>query len=1264
MDSTNTINSWKDFINSKLLKENFLNFNTENNNESLPIINDDSLALFNDLLSGESLLLAELTDTSHLNKSIDEFISNHPNKKIIFTNLSESIQSPIIKDIVNKNNQSISDTSYSIAYVTFGIINYVIDNKKYQAPLVFIPIKISSSSNDEHYKISRLNKEIYLNYPLIDKIKKTKKIDLSYPVNQAFTLSEYLYYISIKVKPINWFVSNQCFLSCFDFSFFYDLNCIDEYKEEISKNQLVKKISYFNSEFFAFNNHNQLPLDNKYLSLLNMESEEYQLLKSIARRENLLIRCDHQANKYHFVVNVILTYLLNNKKVLLTYSNDVEKIELLKEIKKNSLDKFILDLDLDGLNKSDLLSSLASYDKFVIPYNSLHTITIDEDVTQYYDLKNRFQSLINSLRTTRNPLKTSINKIINNYYALSDYPLIDVSIKETKKIDLELLQQYLQNIKDFANTIEALECPINEHPFYGFNKKKMVQDDYIPLKNHVISLSELIKDGQSIYEHGVSKYHLPYAANLKEMKAILNILTFIDYYKDKNTDWILNDHIDNTYDQLRNIYHKISQIENKIIEACEPYGKKAKEIPFSLLDKMRIEKKQKRIAKKIRRKYLSKKIPLSEVSYLSNKLYALYKAKNDFENQKNEYGKSYIDYIDSHSFEEFRDIINNINIYRYNLNYIKNKNDFDVIYQIKDTKIESSKHRQVMQIVFNEILDSTKIVQDYFNKKVVDFDTMDLNCCFEKVEKMALNFSSINRYLDFLLLQNKLNNTANGLGDKLSEYGDYHNFENVFLKRFYYDLLSSCLNNKELFVNLNRTDIFELLDNFKDSDNKRKKLIEKIIYNNFNKNTATTLYDIKTSEGKQIKKLLEEQDFFINLDQICNYFSKSIHNFKPCVISSYKQVSKLLRSKEYTFDVAIVLSNRSMEIRDIIPTIAKSEQLIVFDQLPLNNDIRSSIIYNDNPSNLISACKNTFKEIKYTQRSHDVFSSMESNLYDLDFKDYLMKKLRDNGFEVGINRLVKEHIIDVLVKVKNSPSSVAIMIDHFPYYSPEEASEAFFYQEQFIKSIGYSPYRIFTSLYFIDEEKEFNSLVEYIVNQSKLIPQIDVKKTRIYLMDYLFPLYKDPRQTYFNLASISNLKDKVKEFIQLSAPISLEEIRVIFKENIEEQIRALVKDRIIEISDDFIYIPNERVRFRRVNRNEDFYRPLDLVSEKEIFNAIYEIIDYKLTLNKDTIIKMILLSLGYKKSNAAKYAFVESKINFLLEQKIIFIENNILYRNI
>lgn len=1264
MDAKNTINSWKENIRNSLSNENFIDLTNSINQTCISVINDDFISLFSNILKGNTFTFGELENSTFNSNSFNDYLTKTNVPNIIFSNLNKNKQQEILDKIISKNNQVLEANSYSLTYLTFGIINYTINNQKLQAPLVFLPIKLIQSPNDKHYKIQSLNKEIYLNYPLIDLIKKSKKIDISYPVNQDFTLSEYLYYISIKVKNINWFINNQCFIGNFDFSYYFDLLNIKNHEEEISQNQLVKKIAYFNSEFFQLNNKEQIPLDNKFLSLLNIESEEYQLLKTIAKRDNLLIRCDQKSNKYHFISNIILSYLLNNKKVLILYSSSNDKIELIKEINKNSYSQFALDLSLLSSKKDDILSSLASYENFTLPYNSLHPIALDEDVTSYYDLKNKFQSLINSLRTTKNPLKTSINKLINSYYSLDKYPLIDAHFKESRKFDLDILQQYLQLVKEFSNSIEGLNCPLKEHPFYGFNKKEMYKKDYLPLKSKIISLSESIKDGIEVINQGVNKYDLPNVHNLKEMKALLNILSFISYYKNYDTNWIKEENLDDIYDKEKISFNKLNQLRNNYEELISSYPSQVRNLNLEELENLNKTTNNKKILKHIHKKYFKKKIPLCEVNYISNKIYENLNEQKNIDEYISKLGQSYKNFILNNSLSEFREVINNINIYKYNIRFLNYPDNFDVIYQIKNTNIASSKHRQIMQIVFNLILDGSKYLQEYFDPSIVLFESMELNEYFTKVDKMASYFISINQYLEYYVLLNKLNSHIASLGNALVEYGDYKNFDKVFLKRFYYDLLNSNFNNKDIFSLLNRKDIFSLLDSFKDSDNNRKNLIEKIINNNINKNTTLTISEIKNTEGKQIKKLLSEDKLLINLDQICSLFKKSISSFKPCILSSYKDISKYLNNNEFNFDVTIVLSNRDMEVKDIISSLPSTKQLLIFDQQPLTKDIRSTLINTANPNSLVKEAKTAFKEIRYTQQSHSIYSSMENNLYDLDFKSYLMNKLQKQGFDVGINRPIKDHIIDILVKVKNSPYSIAIMVDHFPYYSPEEASETFFYQEKFLKDIGYFPYRIFTSLYFIDEENEFNALVEYIVNQSKLIPEIEHKKNNILLMDYLFPLFKDPRQIYYSLSTISNLNDKLKDFIEMTSPISLEEIRIIFKENIEENLIELEKNNFIEINDNFIYIPNKIVKFRRVNRDEDFYRPLNSVSEKEIYDAIYEILDYKSTLNKDTLIKMILLSLGYKKANPIKYKYIEDKIDYLLEQKVIFIENNTLYRNI
>ena len=1261
MDASNTLKVWEEIVNGKLNKENFFDF-TLNINQFLPVINDDFLKLFNNLIANETLIVANLEDINHINKAMNDFINEHENKNIIFTNQNYQIQNKILETFIEKNNQELRKNSYHLTYLTFGTLEYIINNKKSIAPLLFIPIEITKKDQNT-FQIKALNNDIFLNQPLIEKLKKVKKIDLSYPLNGEFSLSEFIYYISVKVKPINWFVNSTSYISLFDFSYYYDLKMINENKEILNQNSLIKKISYLNSDFFAFKNSSSDVLENKFLSLLDIDREEYQLLKNVSTRENLFVRYHQNTNRFHLIANILSSFSLNNKRVLLAYSNHDEKNDLIEEIRKNSLEKFTLDLDYSSLDKKDLLAYLASYDNLKLTYNSLHPITIDEDVSSYYEIKNNFLSLMNGLRTTKNPVETSINKLVNNYYKFDYLPLLDIKFNEVEKIDLDVLQHYIKLIDDFSQSIEELEVKIQDHPFYGFNKKTMLKDDYTVLKNQAISLSSSLSDAKKIINYGNQKFNLPIVSTLKELKAELNLLRFIKYYQGKEKEWLDDKNIEENYEKLKEIYQEQERNNKEIDDLCFIYNPSITKLTTNQLN-LYVKKKGKINYKKFKIDFQIKKVSKSEITYLVKKLINLFNIKEQINKEKENYSPSYISYLELNSIDSFKEIINQINIFKYNFNYLRDKANFKIKEMIDFYNIELEKHFQATQYVFNSILEASKIFQEFFDISLFNYEEIDFDRYLEKVSKISSNFSSINKYLKYYSLLHRLNNTIINLGDKLINYDNYKDYKNIYLKSVYYNLLKKYLHSKEFSENLTRDNLFTVLENCKDSDLKRKKIIEKIIINNFNNNIQTQYSNIKESEQSKIINILKQNKPLINLDYICESFNKSISNFKPIVLSSYKNISHLLKNPIYQFDCVIILANQEIQIEQILPCLVKAKQLIVVDEKPLTNDIRSNFIDEEHSNSIISLAKNNMKEVKFNREYHSVLLSMQKNLYDLDFKNYLMEKLKSYGFQVGINRTIKEHVIDILVKVKNSSSSVAIMVDHLPYYSPEEASNTFYYQENFIKELGYHPYRIFTSLYFIDEENELKKLIDYIIIKSKLIPELAIKKNSIVLMDYLFPLYNDCRKEYYNLNNIISLKEKLQLFLNRCAPISLEEIRVVFKENIEEELEYLANKNIIEIEKGFIYVVGKKVLFRRIDRDEEYYRPLDLVSEKEIYHAIYQILDYKQTLNKNTLIKMILLSLGYKKFNQAKYDFIDEKINYLLEKRIIFMDNDLLFKSI
>ena len=214
----------------------------------------------------------------------------------------------------------------------------------------------------------------------------------------------------------------------------------------------------------------------------------------------------------------------------------------------------------------------------------------------------------------------------------------------------------------------------------------------------------------------------------------------------------------------------------------------------------------------------------------------------------------------------------------------------------------------------------------------------------------------------------------------------------------------------------------------------------------------------------------------------------------------------------------IIFSNRDTDLLDALPSLIKGDRTFVIDNMDITNDPRTKLMNNLKPSSLIEMAHSTYHEIEYTSTYEKEEAIYLNNNYDLDFKVYLMNKLKQRQFDVGINRTYEGRTIDLLVRASSSPTSIAIYIDHLPYPSPEIANKSQLNQDSFAYSHNYYPYRIYPAIYFGNEEEEFEKLCTFILEKSHLIPNAKVHKKSILLMNYLFDEYQDPRKIYSYLS--------------------------------------------------------------------------------------------------------------------------------------------------
>jgi hypothetical protein len=1226
----------------------------------LRIMEDDFLHLFDVLKKDLPLVFVSLPngDNTSINnyRKSDKYALNN-----VFTSLNDKEQNQLLNDFLNKYNNEIQNKSSTNFYLSFGYLKYSLNpfqKEVNNAPLMFIPVEKFYIKDDSYFLKLNVN-DVLLNEALIEKLKKERSLDLSYPLDSSFNIASYLYYVNAKVKPLNWNINNYFILGFYPVNKYYDYKVIVKNKDKILEQKLIKKLTYLNSEFFNFSSHDDNILDSKFLSLLELSNEEFSVLKKVASKEDLFIQTNSEESSLHIASNIILSYLLNNQKLLVVYSSQDYKNKLLNIIKNNSFDDFVLSLDSSLDSKKSLISDVTNIDKYLNYSTYKQNEIINEDIKNYYQSKNNFKSLLNILRTKKNNLGISINRIIELYYELKNYPLITASINDAYRLTKDNINYYLNMIDEFNKSISSLQCPINKHPFYGLDKKKLLKNDYLVLKNSSTQLTTYLNDAIIMLINSNIKYDYPNVSTLKEYKTLLNILSFLDDYQ-YDVSYLKMDNLDDIYDSLISIKAQDYKLKLFIDDLVDKYTRKIHFISTDIINEYNTLDNKKSINKKIKKLLGDSSLNNQEISYIIASMDNYYKTLNNNHEAKEKIPPSLLTYLNEDKLDVLRNIINDINTFKLTLKKFDIKFSIDNYY--KDNSKDKKMLRRTLQTLFNRILENEKIVQTYFSKEIYDFENIELSNFYSKMQEISSKFISINEYTSYYSLLNTLNNTYDHLGDELIKY-DIKDFKNIFLKRFYYDFIFTSLKRNEEFNSYSKDALLLELEKFYSSDTKRKELISNILkdylYLYVRKNNQTL-----KQEGMSLKNSIVKSQAIPPLSSLTTSLVNEISSLKPCIFVPYSKVSQLLKEDKYAYDGILYLINEEMEINDILPSIYKGKTSIFIScRYLLKDDINTYLMNDLSKDNLLKNVSSSLDNIYYKQEER--ISPLKGNFFDKNTKVYLKELLIDKGFNVQIDYHFLSYNVDLLVSMPDKENKIGIILDHLSYSSPEEASDNFVKEIDILSKNNIIPYRIFTSAYFLNEELENKDLISFIISNS----DTPIKKNKIVkkqlLMDYLFPLYVEPNEIYYSINK-KNLskKELLLKLVTESAPISINDLDIVMGTNTNSLLSSYIKSNILEQEDNFIYVPNKKITFRRVDRSKNIIRNIDNVSNKEIYDAIYQIVNNQGSISIDKLVKMILLSLGYKKTNPSINKKILDDILYLKSKSIIFENDGILYKDL
>ncbi len=1268
MENRFKVELWIDDLIKALNSSNTFKFD-HNAKDVIRIVNDNYLEIFDCLIKNKTIRIANLDfDDNNFYHVLEEQQSNSElyNNKVIFTNLKQDEQNKRLKRFKEENEEYLKKHSTSLFYISFGLLDYYdVDNKHTiaSAPLVFLPLNILYNEEDNFYQIKIFNQEVQLNEQLINYIRQSKKVDISYTLDHNFSLEEYLLYVASKVHMFHFSVNNGCFISKFDINMQYYLEDVIEHQNVIANLPIIKSISYFNAEFYHFLKKDKNKLEKKVLSLLPVDNEEYRILKRIADRESFFIRTNNFKNKSHLLNNILLSFLLNNKKVLVVYENQEQKNQLFQNLDA-SLKSYSFDLNELSANKLNLLSHLNQYESTTYIKNYFDPVATQEVLDKYYETKNSFKKLINELRKKNEQFDLSLNECIEHYYRI-DCPLLDREITKIDTFDVETFEFVETQISDFVTSLQKLKVPYTKHAFYGFNKNNMMQEDYLPLKDAAEKLTKDLSFQKTNFNKLENNYNFPVAKNMKELKGILNILSVLDDYLANSSLFKANVVFDKEKNKMlivEKLYQDLELTKKSIIDE---YGEKVFLLNKDLLNRINNKKNLSKKEIKTYKNYFKANltINLDLIFKVNGQLKYYEELQNQVEQAKNNVNDVFQKFFlgNHYDINTIKNLEEKVNLLKNSIKYLNAKNltfSYSILDQFQDENKKKSMEnlKSKVQKTFNHIYSELAILQDYFDKNIFDFSSYNFDDIFEKVSLMTNDFVSINDYLEFYVARFHLNASFHGLADSFLNEDNFTLYEPMFYKRFYYDYANYLLNKAKL-KNYKQEDFYKSLDIYNICEQNRENIVDSLLRTyqlDYLRNNLAILkryeYDFVENEKKQ--------DIIRPLSRITYLAHESIFHTIGCIFTPLKTVSKLLHSENYHFDLVICLANKEIKTSEMLSALYRGDQIIAFDEDYFNNDFAGDGIDKSDTETFLAAMKNSYETIDFNSRTYDI-KTLQLNHFNPYFMNYLQNFLERSGFKVTRNVPFKNGYLDFVVKVENKSTSTAILIDRLPYYSLESTQESIMLEDKLLE--GEYPYiRIFPFIFFLNEEMEKDKLITKIQENSNIV-KAKKKVVKHKISDILFLEYVDPHEVYYkNKAAFEFNREKLFiKVLETCFPVQESVMIGIFKTDGLNFINVLLKEDKIFIKDKFIYLKNQPVVFKSA-KNKNYVRSISSVAKDEIEEGILTIIKTCESIEMDTTIKLMLISLGYKTMNAKLYEDMRNIIIKMVHENKLTLHENIL----
>lgn len=367
----------------------------------------------------------------------------------------------VLKALLREYKYSITEKGINSVYLAFGFVRYSEDKEVYRAPLLLIPIELSTDKGI--YKIKEYEDEVILNPTLKYYFKTERGIVLpEYEEEEP----EAFFSKAEQVLDKDMEIIRGCAIGIFSFLKMNMYNDLTTNADIALENANIRALLGDNTALVEdLSEHPVCPV-------VNCDSSQLEAIGFAANGKSFCLQGPPGSGKSQTITNIISTLLAEGKHILFVSEKLAALQVVYDNLKRAGLEDFAIELHSSKANKKEFIDNL---------YKTAQLPKYDIDVKAGYisskhtHIKQSLKEYDKEIHKRLEPYHCSLYELISMYMSLKIEP-VSVRLHHTEDYTLEKLDAMCETLGRYAHYAEGLGYDYRTMPFYGI---KQLSNDYI-----------------------------------------------------------------------------------------------------------------------------------------------------------------------------------------------------------------------------------------------------------------------------------------------------------------------------------------------------------------------------------------------------------------------------------------------------------------------------------------------------------------------------------------------------------------------------------------------------------------------------------------------------------------------------------------------------------------------------------------------------------------------------------------------------------------